>query len=241
MGHFYARFFERGTFMSMKLLIIEDEPALRESMQTYLEQQGFVCEAVSEFRAGLQKVRQYNYDCVVIDINLPYGSGLDIVRELKAIEAKAGIIITSARTSLEDKLTGLELGSDDYLTKPFHLSELSARIQAIIRRRNFSGSKAISFHEIRLEPDAQRVSVHNKGLDLTEKEYRLLEYFIANQRRVLTKAAIATHVWGDEYEQVSNYDFIYTHIKNLRKKLIDAGAADYIKTVHGVGYRFTDN
>ena len=225
----------------MKLLIIEDEPALRESIQTYLEQQGFVCEAVADFVTGLQKVQQYDYDCVVVDINLPYGSGLDIVKELKAVETKTGIIIISARTSLEDKLTGLELGSDDYLTKPFHLSELSARIQAIIRRRNFGGSKAITFQEIKMEPDAQRVSVEGKPVELTDKEYRLLEYFIANQRRVLTKSAIATHVWGDEYEQVSNYDFIYTHIKNLRKKLIDAGAEDYIKTVHGVGYRFTEN
>ena len=225
----------------MKVLIIEDELALQESIQAYLEQQGFVCEAVSDFLAGLQKVQQYDYDCVVVDINLPYGSGLDIVKELKAIEAKSGIIIISARTSLEDKLTGLELGSDDYLTKPFHLSELSARIQAIIRRRNFGGSKTISFNEIKLDPEAQRVSIDNKPIDLTDKEYRLLEYFIANQRRVLTKGAIAAHVWGDEYEQVSNYDFIYTHIKNLRKKLLDAGAIDYIKTVHGVGYRFTDN
>jgi len=227
--------------MNMKILIIEDEKALLESIQTYLEQQGFVCEAVTDFLSGLQKVQQFTYDCVVVDINLPFGSGLDIVQELKAIESKAGIIIISARNALEDKLKGLELGSDDYLTKPFHLSELSARIQAIIRRRNFGGSKAITFHEIRLEPEAQRVTVNGKEAGLTEKEYRLLEYFIANQRRVLTKAAIAEHVWGDEYEQVSNYDFIYTHMKNLRKKLMDAGADDYIKTVHGVGYRFTDH
>jgi DNA-binding response OmpR family regulator len=224
----------------MKILIIEDEPALQESMQTYLSQQGFLCEAVSDFVSGLKKVQQFEYDCVVVDINLPYGSGLDIVKELKAIEAKSGIIIISARSSLKDKLTGLELGSDDYLTKPFHLSELSARIQAIIRRRNFSGSKTIPFHEITLEPEAQRVSVNNHTVELTEKEYRLLEYFIANQRRVLTKAAIAAHVWGDEYEQVSHFDFIYTHIKNLRKKLLEAGSGDYIKTAHGVGYKFTD-
>lgn len=224
----------------MKLLIIEDEPALQESMQTYLEQQGFVCEAVGDFRTGMDKVQQYEYDCVVVDINLPYGSGLNIVKALKEIESKSGIIIISARNALEDKLTGLELGSDDYLTKPFHLSELSARIQAIIRRRNFGGSKAITFHEIRLEPDRQQVSINGKGIELTEKEYHLLEYLVANQRRVLTKAAIAAHSWGDEYEQVSNYDFIYTHIKNLRKKLLEAGAGDYIKTVHGVGYRFTD-
>lgn len=224
----------------MKILIIEDEPALQEAVQIYLSQQGFVCEAVSDFVSAMKKVQQYDYDCVVVDINLPYGSGLDVVKELKAMEAKAGIIIISARASLEDKLKGLQLGSDDYLTKPFHLSELSARIQAIIRRRAFGGNKAIGFHEIKLEPEAQQVTINDKGVDLTEKEYRLLEYFIANQRRVLTKAAIAAHVWGDGYDQVSNYDFMYTHIKNLRKKLLDAGAEDYIKTAHGVGYRFTD-
>ena len=225
----------------MKILIIEDEPALRESIQTYLEQQGLVCEAVPDFRSGLEKVRQFAYDCVVVDIGLPYGSGLDIVRELKYLEARSGIIIISAKNALEDKLTGLELGSDDYLTKPFHLSELNARIHAIIRRRNFGGSKAITFNEIKLEPESQVVAVNDKRIDLTEKEYQLLEYFVANQRRVLTKAAIAAHIWGDEYEQVSHYDFIYTHIKNLRKKLVDAGSGDYIKTVYGTGYRFTDN
>lgn len=138
-------------------------------------------------------------------------------------------------------MKGLELGSDDYLTKPFHLSELNARINAIIRRRNFGGSKTIQFNEIKLDPEALRVTVNEKTVELTDKEYQLLEYFIANQRRVLTKAAIAEHIWGDEYEQVSNYDFIYTHIKNLRKKLIDAGCEDYIKTVYRTGYRFTDN
>lgn len=225
----------------MKILIIEDEAALRESIQKYLEHQGYVCETVGDFIAGIEKVRSFNYDCVVVDIGLPYGSGLDIVKELKQIEAKCGIIIISAKNALEDKLKGLELGSDDYLTKPFHLSELNARINAILRRRNFGGSKIIQFHEIKIDPEAQRVTVNNKAVDLTDKEYQLLEYFIANRRRVLTKAAIAEHIWGDEYEQVSNYDFIYTHIKNLRKKLIDAGCEDYIKTVYGTGYRFTDN
>ena len=225
----------------MKILIIEDELALQQSIQTYLGYQGFVCEAVSDFLTGLDKIRQYQYDCVVVDINLPNGSGLNIVKELKEIESKTGIIIISARNALEDKLKGLELGSDDYLTKPFHLSELNARIHAIIRRRNFGGRKAIVFNEIQIEPEAQRVSVSEKGVELTEKEFHLLEYFIANQRRVLTKAAIATHIWGDEYEQMNNYDFIYTHIKNLRKKLIEAGAGDYIKTMHGVGYKFTDS
>ena len=225
----------------MKILIIEDEQGLRESIQKYLEHQGYVCETAGDFKAGIEKVNQFNYDCVVVDIGLPYGSGLNIVKQLKEIESKSGIIIISAKNSLEDKLKGLEFGSDDYLTKPFHLSELNARINAIIRRRNFGGNKIIQFNEISLNPDAQHVTINAKAVVLTDKEYQLLEYFIANQRRVLTKAAIAGHIWGDEYEQVSNYDFIYTHIKNLRKKLVEAGSEDYIKTVHGTGYRFTDN
>lgn len=224
----------------MKILIIEDEQELQQSIEKYLEYQGFVCEAATDYVTGLQKIGQYDYDCVVIDINLPNGSGLNIVRMLREIGSKTGIIIISARNALEDKLKGLELGSDDYLTKPFHLSELNARIHAIIRRRNFGGSKIISFNEISLDPEAQQVTVDGKAVELTEKEYRLLEYFVANRGRVLTKAAIASHVWGDEYEQVSQFDFIYTHIKNLRRKMIEAGAGDYIKTVHGVGYRFND-
>jgi DNA-binding response OmpR family regulator len=225
----------------MKILIVEDEPALRDSIEKYLSHQGFICEAVGDLVSGIEKVRTYNYDCVIIDIGLPSGSGLDIVKELKSFEAKSGIIIISAKNSLEDKLTGLELGSDDYLTKPFHLSELNARINAILRRRNFGGSKVVTFNEIKLEPGAKQVMVGDKAVDFTDKEYQILEFFLANQRRVLTTAAIAEHVWGDEYEQVTHYDFIYSHIKNLRKKLIEAGSEDYIKTVYGSGYKFTDN
>ncbi|MDQ6889114.1 MAG: response regulator transcription factor [Bacteroidota bacterium] len=224
----------------MKILIIEDEKALQESILKYLEHQGFICEAVSNFLEGKEKVTQFVYDCIVVDIGLPYGSGLDIVQELKYMESRAGIIIISAKNALEDKLKGLDLGADDYLSKPFYLSELTSRINAILRRRNFGGDKVVSFNEIKLEADAQRVTVNGRPVILTDKEYQLLEYFIANRRRLLTKAAIAEHTWGDEYQHVSNFDFIYTHIKNLRKKLMDAGSADYIKTVYRAGYRFTD-
>lgn len=224
----------------MKILIIEDEKALQESIVKYLEHQGFVCEAVNDFLTGKAKVSEFVYDCIVVDIGLPYGSGLDIVKELKYMESKAGIIIISANNALDDKLNGLDLGADDYLAKPFFLSELTARINAILRRRQFDGNKVIQFKEIKLEAEEQLVKINNKPIDLTEKEYQLLEYFIANQHRLLTKTAIAEHIWGDEYLHVSNYDFIYTHIKNLRKKLIDAGCCDYIKTVYKAGYRFTD-
>jgi DNA-binding response OmpR family regulator len=206
-----------------------------------LEYQGFVCETADNFLTGKEKVSQFAYDCVVLDLGLPYGNGLDIVSAIKDMESQVGIIIISARNALGDKLKGLELGSDDYLTKPFHLSELNARINAIVRRRKFEGNKVIRFNEIKLEPEAKRLTVHEKPVELTEKEYRLLEYFIANQRRVLTKAAIAEHVWGDEYVQAGGYDFIYSHIKNVRKKLMDAGSGDYIKTVYRSGYRMTDN
>jgi len=225
----------------MKILIIEDEQALQESILKYLEHQGFICEAVSDFLKGKEKVTQFVYDCIVVDIGLPFGSGLDIVKEMKYMESKAGIIIISAKNALEDKLNGLDLGADDYLTKPFYLSELTARINAIIRRRSFDGNRVITFNEIKLDAEAQRVTVNNMPVDLTEKEYQLLEYFIANERRLLTKGAIAEHIWGDEYMHVSNFDFIYTHIKNLRKKLLDAQGGDYIKTVYRSGYRFTDN
>ncbi len=225
----------------MKVLIIEDESALRESIQKYLEHQGYVCETAADFNKGKEKVITFDYDCVVVDIGLPFGNGLDLVKELKAIESKSGIIIISAKNSLEDKLKGLELGSDDYLTKPFHLSELNARINAILRRRNFGGSQTLAFNEIKMNTDAQRVMISNKAIELTEKEYKLLEYFIVNKQRVLTKAAIAEHIWGDEYETVTNFDFIYSHIKNLRKKLMDAGSEDYIRTIYGSGYRFTDH
>jgi len=225
----------------MKILIIEDEKALRDSIKQYLEYQGFICETADDFLKGKEKVSQFAYDCVVIDLGLPYGNGLDIVSAIREMESKAGIIIISARNALDDKLKGLELGSDDYLTKPFHLSELNARINAIVRRRTFDGNKVICFNEIKLEPEARRLTVHDKPVELTEKEYQLLEYFIANQRRVLTKAAIAEHVWGDEYVQAGDYDFIYSHIKNVRKKLLDAGSGDYIKTVYRSGYRMTDN
>ena len=225
----------------MKILVIEDEPGLRESVSDYLHYQGYICETAADYLSAKDKIAQFSYDCIVVDIGLPFGSGIDLVKELKWMESKAGIIIISAKNSLEDKLQGLESGSDDYLTKPFHLSELNARINAILRRRSFDGHKEIIFNEITLIPESRLAAVNGKTVELTEKEYNLLEYFITNKRRVLTKAAIAEHIWGDQYAQVSDYDFIYTHIKNLRKKLVDSGGNDYIKTIHGSGYRFTDN
>ena len=222
----------------MKVLIIEDEPVLRANMIEYLQKQDFVCEWAADFRQAIEKVSEFDYDCVVADIGLPLGSGLDIIRELKIMESRSGIIIISAKDALEDKLAGLELGADDYLTKPFHLSELNARINALLRRRNFDGNTVLRFNEITIQPASKTVFINNRSITLTGKEYQLLLYFIANQHRVITKSALASHLWGDEYDSAGSYDFIYTHIKNLRKKMLEAGGEDYINTVYGTGYRF---
>jgi DNA-binding response OmpR family regulator len=178
----------------------------------------------------------YDYDCILLDITLPGGSGLQVLKELKANNKTDGVLIISAKNSLDDKVAGLTLGADDYLSKPFHLSELSARIAAIIRRKNFDGSNILRFENIQIDTIAKSVLVKNKTLELTKKEYELLLYFASNKNRVISKNAIAEHLWGDNME--GNNDFIYTHIKNLRKKLTEAGDTDYIRSVYGMGYKF---
>ena len=222
----------------MKILIIEDEKALSESIAAYLKGEDYVCETAADFAAALEKTEFYTYDCILLDITLPGGSGLQILKELKQNNKLDGVLIISAKNALDDKVAGLKLGADDYLAKPFHLSELSARIAAIIRRKNFEGNNVIRFNDISIDTLAKAVSIDNKPLDLTKKEYELLLYFVSNKRRVISKNAIAEHLWGDDMP--GNYDFIYTHIKNLRKKLLDTAHADYIRSVYGMGYKFTD-
>jgi len=222
----------------LKILIIEDEKALSESIAAYLKGEDYRCETVADFNTAMEKTELYDYDCILLDISLPGGSGLEILKELKANNKTDGVLIISAKNSLDDKVKGLKLGADDYLPKPFHLSELSARIAAIIRRKNFSGCNLVKFNEIEIDTIAKSVSIENKPFVLTRKEYELLLYFISNKGRVISKNAIAEHLWGDDMD--GNNDFIYTHIKNLRKKMIELGGIDYIKSVYGMGYKFTD-
>lgn len=224
----------------MKILIIEDEGELLKTAKNYLNSEGYVCEGASTLAEGLEKINLYDYDCVVADIGLPDGNGLDIVQLLKSRMASSGIIIISARNSLDDKVNGLDIGADDYLTKPFHLSELNARVKAIIRRRQFQGNKEIVFNEIKVGTETFQAFVNQKLVILTKKEFDLLVYFIANKDKVVTKESIAEHLWGDYIDSVNSYDFIYNHISNLRKKLIEAGSRDYIQTVYGVGYKFAN-
>jgi DNA-binding response OmpR family regulator len=224
----------------MKILIIEDQVELLNSTKAYLMSEGYVCEEATTLQEGVEKVHLYTYDCVIADIGLPDGSGLTLVEELKQKMDDTGVIIISARNSLEDKISGLDIGADDYLTKPFHLSELNARLKSLLRRRKFRGSKEISFNEIRVAVENFQVFVNQRSLVLTKKEFDLLIYFIANKDKIITKESIAEHLWGDYIDTVNSYDFIYNHISNLRKKLIENGSQDYIHTVYGVGYKFSN-
>ncbi len=221
----------------MKILIIEDEKALSESVVTYLKGENYICEVAATFNKALEKTELFDYDCILLDITIPGGSGLEILRQLKANNKADGVLIISAKNSIDDKVAGLTLGADDYLPKPFHLSELSARVAAIIRRKKFHGNNLIKFENIIIDTLAKSVSINNKQLDLTKKEYELLLYFVTNKNRVISKNAIAEHLWGDDME--GNNDFIYTHIKNLRKKILDAGNGDHIKSIYGMGYKFS--
>lgn len=222
----------------MKILIVEDELELKNSIEHFLKTAGYVVESVGDYHQAMDKIFVYTYDCIVLDINLPGGSGLKILRELKEEGLASSIIIISANSTIDDKLEGLQLGADDYLTKPFHLAELNARIKAILRRNIGKGDAVLKANEIVLNPDSKTVKVRDKTIDLTKKEFLLLEFFIVNKNRVLSKESISEHLWGDYMDQSDSFDFIYSHLKNLRRKLVAAGAEDYVKTVYGTGYIF---
>lgn len=224
----------------MKILIIEDEKELSQSICEYLSDEQFTCEQAFNYETAAEKIALYDYACIVLDITLPDGSGMDILKELKSQNKLDGVLIVSAKNSLDDKVDGLKAGADDYLTKPFHLPELSARIAAIIRRKNFEGKPVVQFGVLNVNLDKKEVAVLGNTIDLTKKEYELLLYFIANKEKVINKNAIAIHLWGDDMDISANYDFIYTHVKNLRKKLLNAGAGDYIKSIYGIGYKFAE-
>ena len=223
----------------MKVLLVEDEPELRRSIRMYLQEEGFMVESANEFPAAMEKAQFYSYDAVLVDITLPKGSGLDIVRVLRERDPATGIIIISAKGSLDDKILGLDLGADDYLPKPFHLPELVARLRALIRRKQFAGKQAIELEELRIVPDDKLVEVNGQRVDLTVMQFDLLLFLVANKDRVLSRSAIVEHVWGDMAERLDHDHFLYSHMKNLRKKLVEKGWVDRIQTVYGLGYRLS--
>lgn len=225
----------------MKILLIEDEPDLRKSIKQYLHQEGYLIESATDFIKASEKVADYDYDCILIDITIPFGNGLDIVKQLKSKNSQAGIIIISARNSSDDKVAGLDLGADDYLAKPFSLAELNSRIKALLRRRNFGGNTTLEVNEITIIPEERTVKIKGTPVTLTAKEYELLLFLINNKNRVISKNTIAEHLWGDDSDQMDSHDFIYVHLRNLRKKLSEKGCNDYINTIYGVGYSFKTN
>ncbi len=222
----------------MKILIVEDEKLLSRSIQEYLESSNCVCEIASTKNEAFLKISLYEYDCILLDLSLPDGHGFEILKELKSKNKTEGVIIISAKENLETRIEGLQLGADDYLTKPFHLSELLVRIQALIRRKQFQGQNLITFNEISIDILSKNVLVNSKLVSLTKKELELLLFLIGNQGKVLSKSSIAEHLSGDMADMFDNHDFVYAHIKNLKKKLVEFGAVDYVKSVYGIGYKW---
>ncbi|MCF6351270.1 MAG: response regulator transcription factor [Flavobacteriaceae bacterium] len=224
----------------MKVLIVEDELELLDTIVAYLSNENYICEKATTFFEAEDKLLSFKYDIVVLDITLPDGSGIDLLKIIKSNSPETGVLILSAKNSLDDKLSGLNLGADDYITKPFHLAELNSRINSLIRRQKFDGNEIITFNEFVINTTSKTVKIHDKSINLTKKEYNLLLFFIANKNKVLTKEGIAEHLWGDAIEMADSYDFVYTHMGNLRRKIKKNNGIDYLKTMYGLGYKFTD-
>ena len=224
----------------MKLLIIEDEKELSDGIVSYLGKEDYLCEQAFTFDDAMLKVGVYEYDCILLDLMLPGGSGLDILRRIKQRKPETGVIIVSAKGSLDDKVEGLKIGADDYIAKPFHLPELSMRIFALLRRKNFTSSNILESGGIKIDLLDKKAMVGEKVLDLTKSEYELLLFLIENHKRVVSKSAIAEHLSGDMADMFDDFNFIYAHIKNLKAKLSDAGVNDCIKTYYGTGYKWNN-
>lgn len=224
----------------MKILIIEDDLSLQDILRQTLEQERYVVEVAPDYRTGLIKLSDYTYDCILLDINLPDGNGLDLLRELKEMKKSGSLIIISARDSIEDKVKGLDLGADDYLAKPFHLAELHSRIKSVMRRNNQGGEQYVSFGNVKVNPQTFEVWASDAKLDLSRKEFDLLLYFLQRPNRLVSKSMLAEAIWGDHFDDVDNYDFVYAQIKNLRKRLTAWNASIELSSVYGMGYKLIE-
>ncbi|SDR66700.1 response regulator transcription factor [Christiangramia echinicola] len=223
----------------MKILIIEDEKDMLQNMQDTLVKQGYIVESASDLDSAISKVGVYDYDCILLDINLPDGSGMDILNFLKKNDKTEGVIIVSARNSLDDRIRGLNTGADDYIAKPFHMAELNARVKALLRRKNFEGSDLLKIGNLCIDSEKHTSTTQHGEMELNRKEFDILTYLATNQDRLVSKSALAEHVWGDHIDQADNFEFIYSQIKNLRKKLKEVKADIEIKAVYGIGYKLT--
>jgi DNA-binding response OmpR family regulator len=223
----------------MKLLIIEDERSLLTSIVQYFNQENFLCDTASSYSEGILKIEDFQYDCIILDINLPGGSGLQLLKYLRQNKNRDGVIIISARNSLDDKIDGLDLGADDYLTKPFHLSELNARVRALIRRNKAEGSSFLELGDLKIDLPARSVFSAGQHIPLSKIEYDLLVFLMTNKYRVVSRQAIAEHIHDGPSEQIPSTDFVYSHIKNLKRKLKEKGCHEIINTIYGLGYKIS--
>ncbi|MDR2424139.1 MAG: response regulator transcription factor [Prevotellaceae bacterium] len=221
----------------MKILIIEDEYALLKTMEEFLLAEKYLVEKAADYRSAIEKVMIYNYDCILLDISLPGGSGLQILREMKKENKTGNIIIISAKNSLDDKIAGLDLGADDYLTKPFHLTELHARIKAVVRRKQQDGKQTVSLGNTSVDFVLRQVFIDDNPLKLNRKEFDMFVFFVNNKNRLITKDVLAEHVWGDNIDLADNFDFVYSQVKNLRRKLKEGGSDTVIENIYGIGYK----
>ena len=223
----------------MKILVIEDEPEMKGLIKQFLEDEYYIVEVADNFNSGMDKIVAYDYDCIILDIMLPDGNGLELLQELKNLNKADSVIIISAKDSLDDKIKGLDLGADDYLTKPFHIAELNARIKSVIRRKISDGRRLLELENVKINIEERLVLVNNQSMDLNRKEFDILVFLGMNKFRVVSKSAIAENIWGDYIDQANDFDFIYSQIKNLRKKLRDNDAKIDINAVYGMGYKLT--
>lgn len=223
----------------MKILVIEDETEMNRMIKQFLEDENYVVEIATDFQSGLDKIVSYDYDCILLDITLPGGNGLDLLQKLKNLGKADSVIILSAKDSIDDKVKGLDLGADDYLTKPFHITELNARIKSVIRRKKSEGNSLLELNNVKINIEERLVLVENKCMELNRKEFDILVFFGMNKFRIVSKSAIAENIWGDFIDQSNDFDFIYSQIKNLRKKLRYHQAEIDISSVYGMGYKLT--
>ena len=224
----------------MKVLVIEDEPEMRDNIAHSLKQENYIVETALDYFSAKEKLSIYQYECILLDIGLPGGNGLQLLEELKKESKDSGIIIVSAKGSIEDRVSGLNLGADDYLPKPFHMAELHARIKSLIRRKTLGGSTIIEINNLRIHTEERTLKIQDVDIPLNRKEFDTLLYLATNKNRLVNKSALAEHVWGDYIDEVNSFDFIYSQIKNLRKKLKDGNAQVEINAIYGIGYKLVD-
>lgn len=221
----------------MKILVIEDEEEMRDVIVKSLQQEKFLVETAADFSSGYDKITTYDYDCILLDITLPGGNGITLLEELRKMKKQESVIIVSAKNSVDDKVKGLDLGADDYLAKPFHLAELTARVKSVIRRKSLEGQKVIALNNLKVNVDDREAFVGDRPLVMNRKEFDILVYFASNRNRLINKTALAERIWGDHIDQADDFEFLYSQIKNLRRKLKDAGADVEIQAVYGLGYK----